>query len=178
MEKVIKREKHHFGWWGEAEKKRGSARERGMKRGIVRGMKAAEEKHQPGGKGCWHRRLGPLQVQLPRVRAGNPWACRGWWGQHEKLFLGLRERRSCWRKDSHRVYLILKLPSKTHSWQWAAAAHGFLETAGNGWQKFWALVKSMAKLPQGAVESVSLWGPGWARRSFCSVEEGFWTWLE
>lgn len=118
-------------------------------------MKAAEEKHQSGGKGCWHRRLRPLQELLPRVRAGNQagvpslWACRGWQGQHVKWLLRVRERRSAEGKAV--TGCILKFPGKTHSGQWAAAAHGFLKTAGSGWQKSWALVKSVAKLPQGVV---------------------------
>lgn len=75
-----------------------------------------------------------------------------------EMTAGGEGKEKCGRKDTHKVYLVLKLPGKAYCWQWAATAHGFLETAGNGWQKSWALVKWMAKLPPGAAEPVSLWG--------------------
>lgn len=72
MEKVMKREKHHYWVMRGSREEEGINERQRYKRGIVRDMKAAEEKHQSGGKGCWHRRLGPLLALPPRVRARNP----------------------------------------------------------------------------------------------------------
>lgn len=176
MKKVIKREKHHS--WvkrGSREEEGISKRERYKKRNSKRHESCRSE------ASVWRDGIQEVGTSPGAASHGQGWeplTLQRLVGPACEIISESEGKEKCWRKDSHRVYLVLKLPGKTYSWQWVAAAHGFLETAGSGWQKSWALGKPKAKLPQGPVEPVSLWGQEWARRGFCSVEEGFRAWLE
>jgi len=83
-------------------------------------VKAAEEKHGQVGRGGRRKGTVPLQGLPPRVRAGNCWASKAWWGQHMRRLPGVRERRSAEGEGGHRVYLASRLPGKSRSGPWAA----------------------------------------------------------